>query len=155
MINIVTKVGNNDRVVRDAESYFNVKVKPDVRNFAEVDLNVMKKIDGAVLLDSNLGTIQTKFGITNIKSLSSGCKTILSYLYMKRNSDSQGDKILDITECGANALEMLFQCVDYYQDSKTVFLLGHTYGLLYVKDRDYCIDGKFMRSLNRGVWANV
>lgn len=66
MINIVTKVGNNDRVISDPNSYFDIKVKPDIRNFGELDLYAMDKIDNAKLLDSNTGSMVTNYGVTDV-----------------------------------------------------------------------------------------
>lgn len=68
--------------------------------FSEVDLSIMREIDGAVLLDKSLGTIQTKFGITDIKHLSSGCKMVLSYLHMLRHRGIYNNFVLNISECG-------------------------------------------------------
>lgn len=151
MINIVTKVGNNDRVISDPNSYFDIKVKPDIRNFGELDLYAMDKIDNAKLLDSNTGSMVTNYGVTDVFRLSSGCKTVLSYLYMMRHRDTQGNKVLDITYCGANAIEVLFQCADKLNDSKTIFLLNHTNNLRSVEDRDYSVNGIYADSLVKGV----
>ena len=99
-------------------------------------------IDGEVLLDANSGAIQTKFGLTDILHLSTGCKVVLSYLFiMSRTMMHFFDLVLDITECGSNALSVLFDCVNLLQDSKTVFLLRHTNNIISIKDGDFRVNG--------------
>lgn len=152
MINIVTNCNKEDEsnMIRDFESFFEKYVI--AKEFESIDLDVMKRIDHAVLLDKKSGAIQTQFGITDILHLSTGCKTVLSYLYIvKRSEHKFSGKILDVTECGSNALNVLFNCVEQLHDSETIFLLRHTNQLLKCSNRDYDINGNYSESLYEGV----
>jgi hypothetical protein len=148
MINIITKC-NKENVLKDFESFFEKYVL--ARDFESLDLSVLYDIDGAILIDKKTGTIKTKFGITDILHLSTGCKIVLSYLFIERNKKEFKNMVLDITECGSNALEVLFTCVDKLQDKDTVFLLRHSNQLLDCKERDYNVNEKICNSLYEGV----
>ena len=148
MINIVTRC-NSDNIIRDFESFFEKFVLS--KDFDDLDLDVMQKIDNAILLDRNVGSVKTRFGLTDILHLSTGCKVVLSYLYIQRNKGVFSESILDITECGSNALDILFECVDKLSDSSTVFLLRHSNNLWKCKDRYYVINGSKSKSLYEGV----
>lgn len=147
MINIVTKY-DGDNLIRDFESFFESFVLAE--DFQELDLEVLKVIDSAVLLDKTIGTIRTKFGVTDILHLSTGCKIVLSYLHISRNEDFH-DNVLDITESGSNALEMLFECADRLNDSDSIFLLRHQDGLSECSDRLFSVNGSVADSLYEGV----
>lgn len=54
MINIITKEGTKKLSIGDIESYFDYKVNAD--SFSGMDIEVMKRIDGAELLDKKIGT---------------------------------------------------------------------------------------------------
>lgn len=148
MINIITKC-NKENVLKDFESFFEKYVL--ARDFELLDLSVLYDIDRAILIDKKTGTIKTKFGITDILHLSTGCKIVLSYLFIERNKKEFKNIVLDITECGSNALEVLFTCVDKLQDKDTVFLLRHSNQLLDCKERDYNVNEKICNSLYEGV----
>ncbi|MCR5402803.1 MAG: hypothetical protein K6E91_03170 [Butyrivibrio sp.] len=147
MINISTNAENKELSIGDVESFFNYKVTAS--HFSEQDIKVLSDIDDAVLLDKNTGAIQTPFGITDITHLSTGCKTVLCYLYLRRKETSS--IILDVTECGYNALDVLFECVEKQGDSDSVFVLRHKQGLIKCKDREYTINGHSEKNLNKGV----
>lgn len=150
MINIVTSSDSN-KLISNLDAFFNNRVFRNRYKFEDLDLYVMKKVDSAYIIDMKLGTIQTKYGITDLRHLSTGCKVILSYLYMMRNKDKYEGVTLDITECGGSAIEVLFQCVDKFGDESTVFLLRHSEGLLRVKDRVFNVNNKNFDSLVEGV----
>lgn len=147
MVNIITKPVKK-ATINDFESFFERYVLS--KDFNALDLEAMKLIDNAELLDKDLGTIRTKFGVTDVLHLSTGCKIVLSYLFIYRTKKHM-DKILNITECGANALEVLFNFVERLNDSDTIFLLRHSNQLLTCRDRDYLINGKTTTSLFEGV----
>ena len=108
----------------------------------------MKQIDNAILLDETSGTIQTDFGVTYLDNLSSGCKAVLTFLYIIRNKeDYNGKIILDVTECGANALDILFNFAEQYNDMDITFLLRHKNNLFKCKSHDYIVDGKRKKKL--------
>ena len=80
MINIITHTDSKN-IINDFDSFFDLFVLS--QNFKELDKEVLFKIDNAILIDKN--DIKTPFGTTNILNLSTGCKTVLSYLHMIRN----------------------------------------------------------------------
>lgn len=131
-------------IIRDSESFFKTTVP--IENFEEKELEAMMKIDEAKLLDRKLGMILTPFGITTVNSLSTGCKVVLNYLFLYKSMEYR-DYILDVTECGANALECLFCYMEQYNDSKTILLLRHRNGISKCGKRDYLVNGK--KEINR------
>ena len=145
MINIVTNKSRlNKKYIyefEDCEVFFRAKIHS--KDFGNDDIEAMQMIDNAILLDRDMGTIQTDFGITTIDNLSTGCKTVLTYLYIKRNKQNYvGEILLDVTECGSNALDVLFDLMDKYKDSDTILLLKHNNYLYKCKSHDYLLDGK-------------
>lgn len=154
MINIITKSPENTdcKVISDIESFFLRRVF--ARDYTDIDLDVMRRIDGAELIDKNRGTITTKLATTSINFLSTGCKTVLVYLYIQRNIEQHSDVIIDITECGANALEVLFDVATRFENNKITFLLRHANGLYKVSDREYRVNGVCYESLSEGVAAH-
>ena len=111
------------KLINDCEVAFNLYV--DFKGFTEDELTVMKEIDSAVFVDQNLGTIVTKFGVTTVDSLSSGCKTVLLYLTMVKSSTVEfKEYALDITECGINAINALIDIIDKYP-TKVPLVLRH------------------------------
>ena len=63
--------------------------------------DIIEKIDSSRIIDKFF--IESRFDGTklNIDKLSTGCKTALNILY-------NPDKIFDISECGENALEIIY-----------------------------------------------
>lgn len=146
MIQIYTSEDNlkGRDIIRDSESFFKTTVP--IENFEEKELEAMMKIDEAKLLDIKLGMILTPFGITTVNCLSTGCKVILNYLFLYKSIEYR-DYILDVTECGANALECLFYFMEQQNDSKTILLLRHRNGIAKCGKRSYLINGK--KEVNR------
>lgn len=149
MINIIKSVNNVndfDYFFDDCESFFKAKVHS--KSFTDDDLDVMSAIDNAVLLDKNIGTIKTSFGATYIDNLSSGCKVVLTYLYILRNKNSYKGKILlNVTECGSNALNVLFDLLDKNNKLDITLLLKHSNDLFKCKEHNYTVNGKQKRML--------
>lgn len=148
MVNIITIMPDNG-VIRDAESFFYKYIT--AYDFDELCDEVLQKIDSAVLLDRNLGTIRTKFGITDIYHLSTGCKIVLVYIYMYKNKKQFDDKILEITECGGNALKVLFDCVLRLHDEESVFLLRQSTQILNFGNIKARINGHICDSMYEGL----
>lgn len=146
MINIVTKNSDNYKYFfNDCESFFKAIVHS--KDFNNSDINTIASIDNAVLLDKVTGTVKTPFGVCSIEELSTGCKIVLVYLYILRNRlKYNGSILLDVTECGSNALDVLFE-LDNSIDSNITFLLRHHNNLFKCKSRDYLIDGKHKKRL--------
>ena len=87
-----------------------------------------------------MGSVKTKFGITDLLHLSTGCMVVLSYLYIQRNKEKYKGIALDVTECGVNSLEVLFDCATKLGDNEPLFVLRHNNQLYKCKDRDYIIN---------------
>lgn len=120
-----------------------VNVYVTAKDFTNLDIYALKEVDNAKLIDRDTGLVQTEYGYTAIEMLSTGCKAVLTYLYYMRNRDSyRGDIVFNINECGWNAIDVLFDCVERLNDSSTVFCLEHQDGLFNCKKRDYLINNK-------------
>ncbi len=85
-------------LIKINDQYFN---KYTVEMLDERASNVIWNIDRSKMLDKYF--IASRFDGTklNIDKLSTGCKTTLNIMY-------NPDKIFDISECGENALEMIY-----------------------------------------------
>lgn len=131
-------------ILIDNEAYFNENILS--RDFGEFELQAMQKIDGASILDKEQGTIRTSRGITSIDKLSTGCKTILNYLAIIKKPVCEF-KAINVTQCGWNALEVIFE-IEENKNSGMGFLLLHKDSLFYCKERDYVIDNdRYIRNL--------
>lgn len=110
-----------ENILLDNEAFFNNNVSP--KDLNKASLRIMKDIDKADLIDSNIGTIQTPYGITSIDSLSTGCKTVINYIVIASNREIYKDvKAICATECGWNALEELFEQIES---------MGYDIGVIY------------------------
>lgn len=127
------------KLLYNVSSYFNGYITS--KEFDDKELNAMKIIDNAKLVDKNIGTIVTPRGVTDIDHLSSGCKTVITYIKMLKGEIS--DKtFIDISSCGINAIEYIFSLADKYdKDGKIKFVLRHKDRICECKDREYNIDG--------------
>ena len=136
MVRIYTDYSKFDlnRVIIDNDSYFyNTITASMLDHFCK---KVMEEIDGAVLLDVNLGTIKTKRGITSIDNLSTGTKTVINYIL----SDCSIDAV-NVTQCGWNALEELFKYIDITGKNLPV-VLKHKDDVFNCSNREYLINDK-------------
>lgn len=141
MINISTDESKyrEDELIKDNESFFNNNVT--AKNFTGDSIKVMMTIDKAKLIDAFTGKIETPYGICSIENLSSGCKTVLNYYFIKLFPNLYPNiKAINAIECGCNALEELFKAIENNEDSIEV-LLQHDNKLYDCSDRTYCIDG--------------
>lgn len=129
------KIDSNSIIV-DNDSFFNNNVAP--KDLSEISLKVMNVIDNAVLIDKEIGTIKTPYGVTSIDCLSTGCKTILNYIFLSSNKYNH-IKAIDATGCGWNALEGLFKAIE---ESKydIAIILEHNNDLYNCSDREYIVD---------------
>lgn len=131
MISIITKINPDERNIIDSEAYFNANISSS--DFDDEDLEIMKAIDNASLIDKKLGTIKTDFGITSIKNLSTGCKTVLVYRYLQKKMIPCS---LNINECGWNAVKVLFDIADV-SNSEIQLLLNNSNSILFLKNNTY------------------
>lgn len=112
----------SDMLLWDCDAVFNVDVPAS--EFGEIELDAMRVIDSAELLDANTGAIVTKFGATDIEHLSTGCKVILTYLYYVRHRDEYDRRpVINTVECGKNAFRYLIKLVD--KTDSDVALITH------------------------------
>jgi len=137
MINISTTNLKGVSTINDNDGFFFQNISPkDINDMSKI---VMKKIDNAELLDAITGKIQTPRGIGSIEDLSTGCKTVLNYMFVRDNNVDI--KAINISYCGYNAFDVLFDIAE--KDNKDfVFILLHRDGLYKCKEHDYFIDGK-------------
>lgn len=128
------------KILQDCSAYFNLYAR--IEDFGTLEFRAMKEIDSAVPLEVAPNLIETPFGITTIKSLSSGCKTVITYLHLCRNYRQPEPAAISNLSCGYNAMEVLFQCMEELQNDKILVLLEHISGLYQCKNREYLIDGE-------------
>lgn len=143
MIVIVTEDFDNKYTYNfdDCESFFIAKIHS--KQFGDDDIFAMRSIDHAELLDKNTGIIKTNFGVTSIENLSMGCKTVLVYLYIQRNKDLFRDSVkIDVTGCGSNALSVLFDLMDKYDNRGIVLFLNHINDLYKCGYHDFVYNGQ-------------
>lgn len=153
MISVITsldKINTDDaELIRDIDSFFILHVP--IKGFTSLDREVIKRIDNADLLDGLKDGVKTPSGITSIYNLSTGCKTALVYLYFQRNRKRYGDIVIDVTGCGANALDVLFDCASRLVNNNIYFLLRHRNRLFKLSNRDFNVNGNDCKNLSDGV----
>lgn len=130
---------SNDEVLIDNESFFNNNISATELNTLCED--IMYSIDDTVLLDKNLGTVKTPFGITGISSLSLGCKTAINYALITTSNKYKNIKAINATECGWNALEKIFSIAEQL-DSDIAIIIEHDNDLFKCSNREYIINGE-------------
>ena len=100
------------------------------------------------------GTIETPYGSCNRDQLSTGCKTVLNTIYLYRHQDKfKNKKAIYATECGANALEVLFRFLEEYKLDIGV-VLEHHEDLMTCGEREYLIDNKRKVNSLAFYWAH-
>ena len=131
-----------DSVINDNESFFRTFVM--IKELDEFSLETMRKIDGAELKDAGTGAILTPYGETSIFNLSTGCKTVLNASYIARNRNKfSGIKAISGTESGWNALDRLFDAIEYY-DTDLKVILEHEDNVGLCAERQYCVNDEHM-----------
>lgn len=143
IINIATSTKDFQpgEIIMDNNQFFDNNVIIGYLGVEELD--AMKKIDGAELIDRKTGNINTPYGSTDISNLSLGCKTVINYLWTKKHPERfESLKAIWATEAGYNALEVLFEFMEEFQDEKMTVVIEHDDGLYECKDRAYRIDNQ-------------
>jgi hypothetical protein len=120
-------------IITDNESFFNRYIT--AKNIDESGRGFMEKIDGARILDEDLGTIITPLGATVLENISTGAKTVLNLIYLQQKNEPAA---LDITECGANALDAIFTLMNNHT-GKIKVILSHA-DTSECENRDYCVN---------------
>lgn len=96
------------------------------KEFSDRDIEAIQQIDNARMIDRNNNWVLTPFGDTNIENLSSGCKTVLTYLHIIRHKNIPSKRaVINITMCGVNALNMLFKYAEEDNRDDIVFSLRY------------------------------
>ena len=140
-ISTVRNKYNIDEILINNESFFNNNISS--KEFTQNEIDIIRKIDNAEILDRNTGEIRTPYGLTSIRNLSTGCKTILNFIYINSASNKYSQiKAIEITECGWNALEELFSQYEKI-NSKIDLVLRHQNGLYNCTERNYLIDDEY------------
>lgn len=138
----IEKLPQGTKILRNCSAYFNLYAR--IEDFGELEFCAMKEIDSAVPLEVTPNLIKIPFGVTTIKSLSSGCKTVIVYLYLCRNYKEQQPAAISNISCGYNAMEILFQCMEELQNDKVLVLLEHLSGLYECQNREYLVDDEII-----------
>lgn len=140
MINIYTDYDKYDTqaVILDNDAYFDENVVANT--FGELEKNIIKKIDNAEVIDFNTGAIKTPRGIGALEDLSTGCKTVLNYIYLQKHNIFT-IKAIDASQCGTNALEELFSTMEIVEYPIDI-VLRHKDELFKCGERDYKINNR-------------
>ena len=101
MIYIYTEPQKENDWIMQNDLYFNLNTGN--QTFTDADKKAILKIDNARLTEEN--HIETKYGLGTIRNLSSGCKTYLNIIKNPKH-------LVNVDECGANVLEMIFELED-------------------------------------------
>ena len=118
----------SDSVLIDIDRFFDISVPAS--EIDEVGMMVMNEIDGAHFVDQSLGTIETPYGITSYKDLSTGCKSVLAYIFLTKHPVKYKEvKAVDFTECGWNALDCLFDVISSRVSDRLGIIIRHDDGL--------------------------
>lgn len=139
LIDIYTYIEDFDEetIIIDNDAYFNENVV--AKTFGSLESRVIKEIDNATIIDYQTGAIKTSYGIGALENLSTGCKTVLNYIYVSKND--RRIKALDASFCGANALEVLFSTIEELEYPLSI-VLRHRDELYKCKEREYRINGE-------------
>lgn len=139
MINIYTDFDKFDKneLILDNDAFFYENVTSE--NFGDLEEQVIKQIDNAVMIDKKIGTVRTSRGVTSIENLSTGCKTVLNYIYIAKNES----KIvaIDGSHCGYNALEVLFSVIEKIEYPINIIIM-HKDTLFKCSSREYNINNE-------------
>ncbi|SES28808.1 hypothetical protein SAMN04487884_12713 [Butyrivibrio fibrisolvens] len=117
-----------DNILIDVERFFDISIPAS--EIDDIGKLVMEKIDGAHFVDQSIGTIKTPYGITSYRNLSTGCKSVLDYIYLTKHPVKYKEvKAVDFTESGWNALDCLFDVISNGVSDKLGIIIRHDDGL--------------------------
>ena len=133
MVHIYTDKNLTEKPVIDKnKSYFALKV--GIAGIKENGIECIRKVDNAELIEGT-DMVLTPFGKTQVENMSTGCLTLLNLLYVKDNSLDFG---VDVTGCGANALDLAFEIAD----GTGIPLVLRYLGVSKCKNREFMVNGK-------------
>ena len=119
--------------IRFNDALFNSNIV--ARKLTDKDFRLMEEIEGVTLVDKETSLFKSKTGLISIDKISTGLKTLLNIRWLKRQNKVYG---VDITECGPNVLDYIFEEVT---DGSIPVLLRH-WDVLDLKDRYIEVNGK-------------
>jgi hypothetical protein len=122
-------------VITDNEAFFDRFIS--AKSIDNVGRRYLKQIDGADIESDETGLITTPFGATILENISTGAKTVLNLLHLQKNNKVIA---IDVTECGANALDAVFELMEGY-DGTVKVVLGHA-ETSKCSSRKYCVNDK-------------
>ncbi|GFI11127.1 hypothetical protein IMSAGC007_03600 [Lachnospiraceae bacterium] len=139
-----------EEIIIDNESFFD---NIDIDALSQKSIDVMEQIDKAKLLDLNTGKIETPFGIAGVTDLSTGCKTVINTIYIYENPNAFPTvKAINATECGSNALEVLFDVLESNNINLSI-VLEHEDDLYKCKEREYLVNNSHRINQLAFYWA--
>lgn len=136
MIKILTKIPDDSSfVLKDNEGFFQGEVR--FSKLDNKDLEIIKNIDHAELIDKEIGGFKTPFGITDILHLSTGCKTALNVSQLLKDN-KYNLQYVDLTECGVNAIKEIFLLDNA---DKFIYIIRHCDRLSELPMMEYSVNG--------------
>ena len=97
----------------------------------------MRKLEGVELVDKKSNLFKSKDGVFPLNFISTGLKTLLIVRHLKK--DNKKGIGVDITECGPNILDSLFEEIT---DGSIPVVLRHT-DIFDLKDRIVSVNDTF------------
>ena len=120
LISDFSLIGKNVYFLNSSDAEFDeyLAAKPGLLD--KTSREYMMRIDKAKIIDENLGTIQTDIGITDLRHISTGLKTLLMIHFLEGKHEAL---VANLNECGGNVLSIIFEELN---DSNVTGLLQHT-----------------------------
>ena len=135
---------NDIEWIRFNDAFFNSKITAS--KLTDKDLSMMYEIEGLTLLSKEDNLFKSKTGIIPITNISTSLKTLLNIRWLKRQSNLTVKYGVDITECGSNVLDYVF---DEITDGSIPVVLWH-WDVLGLKNRYIEINGTVrVKSMNK------
>ena len=139
MLNFVQVSKNNRKnCIVNVEQAFDQIVDLGEKFDKPIYNRIMHQIDGVLSRDDQ--TIHTKYGHTHISRLQTGCKAVMLCIKFANT-----DKIINISECGQNALNLL---ADIQMHNENIEMNVFAYrGMDMINDKIVCrYNGRIMKS---------
>ena len=115
--------------IRYNDIFFNSKISAG--KLTDKDLSLMNEIEGLILVSKEDSLFKSRTGIILITNISTSLKTLLNIRWLKRQANLTKKYGVDITECGPNVLNYVF---DEITDGSIPVVLSH-WDVLGLKNR--------------------
>ena len=115
--------------IRYNDIFFNSKITASM--LTDKDFSLMNEIEGLILISKENSLFKSRTGIISITNISTSLKTLLNIRWLKRQSNLTKKYGVDITECGSNVLNYVF---DEITDGSIPVVLSH-WDVLGLKNR--------------------